>query len=102
MESIGASERVMEYLDRDIAPQLSKGRTLPDFCGKVGDFCSNLLFPSTAILPACFRYTRVTAQASQHPPEVATCACRSFCMTSGSDIHPLAYTAGVCSLCRWK
>lgn len=35
MESIGASERVMEYLDRQAAPQLSSGRTLPNFTGKV-------------------------------------------------------------------
>ena len=39
MESIGASERVMEYLDREIAPQLCKGRILPDFQGKVGICC---------------------------------------------------------------
>ena len=40
MESIGASERVMEYLDRETAPQLSKGRILPDFTGKVGTILS--------------------------------------------------------------
>ena len=46
MESIGASERVMEYLDRDIAPQLSKGRTLPDFRGKVADCCPDHCSPA--------------------------------------------------------
>ena len=35
MESIGASERVMEYLDRDYAPQLSSGRILQNFQGRV-------------------------------------------------------------------
>lgn len=35
MESIGASERVMDYLDRGAAPQLSPGRTLPGFSGRV-------------------------------------------------------------------
>lgn len=45
MESIGASERVMEYLDRKHAPQLSKGRILPDFQGKVG--------PTSESGPAC-------------------------------------------------
>ena len=35
MESIGASERVMEYLDREYAPQLCSGRILPNFQGKV-------------------------------------------------------------------
>lgn len=35
MESIGASERVMEYLDREYAPQLCSGRILQNFQGKV-------------------------------------------------------------------
>ena len=35
MESIGASERVMDYLDRGAAPQLCSGRILPDFSGRV-------------------------------------------------------------------
>ena len=35
MESIGASERVMEYLDREYAPQLCSGRVLPEFQGRV-------------------------------------------------------------------
>ena len=35
MESIGASERVMGYLDRPPAPQLSGGRVLPYFTGRV-------------------------------------------------------------------
>lgn len=35
MESIGASERVMEFLDKPPAPQLAAGRILPDFTGKV-------------------------------------------------------------------
>lgn len=39
MESIGASERVMEYLDREHAPQLSKGRILQNFTGKVSCQC---------------------------------------------------------------
>ena len=37
MESIGASERVMEYLDREYAPQLCSGRVLPNFQGKVSE-----------------------------------------------------------------
>jgi len=35
MESIGASERVMEFLDKPCAPQLAPGRVLPDFSGTV-------------------------------------------------------------------
>lgn len=38
MESIGASERVMDYLDRGVAPQLSSGRTVPNFSGRVSCF----------------------------------------------------------------
>lgn len=34
MESIGASERVMEFLDKPSAPQLASGSTLPDFSGQ--------------------------------------------------------------------
>ncbi len=41
MESIGASERVMDYLDRGAAPQLSSGRTLPSFSGRVSLTCSH-------------------------------------------------------------
>jgi ABC-type multidrug transport system fused ATPase/permease subunit len=50
MESIGASERVMEYLDRPPAQQLSSGRTLPEFTGRVslraaagGRHCGNFI-----------------------------------------------------------
>ena len=35
MESIGASERVMEFLDKPAAPQLAAGRILPNFSGTV-------------------------------------------------------------------
>ena len=35
MESIGASERVMEFLDKPCAPQLAVGRVLPNFSGTV-------------------------------------------------------------------
>ena len=35
MESIGASERVMEFLDKPCAPQLAAGRLLPGFTGTV-------------------------------------------------------------------
>ena len=35
MESIGASERVMEFLDKPCAPQLAAGRVLPNFSGTV-------------------------------------------------------------------
>ena len=42
MESIGASERVMEYLDRPPAPQLSGGRVLPYFTGRVRDLPPHL------------------------------------------------------------
>ena len=35
MESIGASERVMEHLDRPPAQQLASGRVLPSFSGRV-------------------------------------------------------------------
>lgn len=38
MESIGASERVMEFLDKPCAPQLAAGRILPDFSGTVSSF----------------------------------------------------------------
>lgn len=34
-ESVGASERVMEYLDRQPAAQLNSGATLPSFSGRV-------------------------------------------------------------------
>ncbi len=34
-ESVGASERVMEYLERPPAPQLAPGATLPSFSGRV-------------------------------------------------------------------
>ena len=57
MESIGASERVMEYLDRDIAPQLSQGRILPHFRGKVGHSCRIPPYTSTCVLSACFRHS---------------------------------------------
>ena len=33
-ESVGASERVMEYLDRPPAAQLGTGRMLPSFSGR--------------------------------------------------------------------
>lgn len=36
MEAIGASERVIDYLDAPPAPQLAPGRVLPAFTGKVG------------------------------------------------------------------
>ena len=39
MESIGASGRVMGYLDRPPAPQLSGGRVLPYFTGRVRTIC---------------------------------------------------------------
>lgn len=35
MEAIGASERVMYYLDRPPAPQIGAGRKLPSWSGKV-------------------------------------------------------------------
>ena len=35
MESIGASERVMEFLDKPPAAQLAPGRVLPQFSGSV-------------------------------------------------------------------
>ena len=35
MESIGASERVMEFLDKPPAAQLAPGRVLPHFSGSV-------------------------------------------------------------------
>ena len=35
MESIGASERVMEFLDKPSAPQLATGRKLTNFSGTV-------------------------------------------------------------------
>lgn len=34
MESIGASERVMEFLDTPAAPQIAAGRVLPNFSGQ--------------------------------------------------------------------
>ena len=38
MEAIGASERVMYYLDRPPAPQIAAGRKLPSWSGKVHPF----------------------------------------------------------------
>lgn len=35
MEAIGASERVMFYLDKPSAPQIAAGQTLPSWSGKV-------------------------------------------------------------------
>ena len=35
MEAIGASERVMYYLDKPSAPQIAAGRKLPSWSGKV-------------------------------------------------------------------
>ena len=35
MESIGASERVMEFLDTPAAPQIAAGKVLHNFSGKV-------------------------------------------------------------------
>ena len=35
MEALGASERVISYLDRPPAPQIAAGRVLPDWTGKV-------------------------------------------------------------------
>lgn len=35
MESLGASERVISYLDRPPAPQIAPGRILPHWSGKV-------------------------------------------------------------------
>ena len=58
MESIGASERVMEYLDRDIAPQLCTGCTLPNFRGKVRK-CSRVPFVHQHADPACMVQTRL-------------------------------------------
>ncbi len=55
MESIGASERVMEYLDRETAPQLSKGRILPNFRGKVSSCCPKALLTSTQVLVCMFQ-----------------------------------------------
>ena len=37
MEALGASERVISYLDRPPAPQISPGRTLPHWDGKVSN-----------------------------------------------------------------
>lgn len=35
MEAVGASERVMYYLDKPAAPQIAAGRKLPSWSGKV-------------------------------------------------------------------
>lgn len=35
MEAIGASERVMYYLDKPPAPQIAAGRIVPSWSGKV-------------------------------------------------------------------
>jgi len=39
MEAIGASERVMYYLDKPPAPQIAAGPTLPSWSGKVIVHC---------------------------------------------------------------
>lgn len=49
MESIGASERVMEYLDREHAPQLCSGRILPSFQGKVSSAFVSCAYPCHAL-----------------------------------------------------
>ena len=35
MEAVGASERIIDYLDAPSAPQLAPGRVVPNFTGRV-------------------------------------------------------------------
>ena len=41
MEAIGASERVMYYLDKPPAPQIAAGQTLPSWSGRVSSHSTN-------------------------------------------------------------
>ena len=49
MEAIGASERVMYYLDKPSAPQIASGRKLPSWSGKVPCSSDLILY----LCPAC-------------------------------------------------
>ena len=55
MESIGASERVMEFLDKPCAPQLAAGRVLPNFSGAVSfsEYKYSLMQIRTGMIDKC-------------------------------------------------
>ena len=82
MEAIGASERVMYYLDKPSAAQIAAGRTLPSWSGKVCSASARLLW-SKLELHETNRVTH-TLQAVTHVP--VSCRTNTSRTMTGQDI----------------